>query len=120
MSDWSPGKPVLLVEEDPSGVVIASFQVNRVVDEEVVRKLSDELAAIAQMGRKVVLNFGKVEYLSSSVLGKLITFQKRLRTNGGELRLCCIRPQIYEIFEITRLNTLFDIYPTEEEALEMF
>ncbi len=120
MSDWSPGKPVLLIEEDSSGVIIASFQVNRVVDEEIVRKLSDELAAIAQTGRKVVLNFSRVEYLSSSVLGKLITFQKRLRSNGGELRLCGIRPQIYEIFEITRLNTLFDIYPTEEEALEMF
>lgn len=112
--------PVLLVEEDPSGVLIATFQISRVVDEDVVQQLSEELASLAATGRKVILNFSKVEYLSSSVLGKLITFQKRLKSNGGELRLCCIHPTIYEIFEITRLNTLFDIYPTEEEALEMF
>ncbi len=112
--------PVLLVEEDPSGVLIGTFQLNRVVDEEVVQRLSEELAALAATGRKVILNFSKVEYLSSSVLGKLINFQRRLKEHGGELRLCCIHPSIYEIFEITRLNTLFDIYRTEEEALEMF
>ena len=36
----------------------------------------------------------------------------------AKLRLCCIRPEIYEVFEITRLNKIFDIKSTQEEALE--
>jgi anti-sigma B factor antagonist len=120
MSVVEPSQRVLLVEEDPSGVLIANFNSNRIVEEETVQELGRELASIGQTGRKVILNFSKVDFLSSSVLGKLITFQKKLKANGGALRLCCIKPQIYEIFEITRLNTLFEIFPDEASALEMF
>lgn len=58
-----------------------------------------------QLGRKkIVLNFGNVEYLSSAALGILITLNKKLIASGGKLLLCNIDPQIYEIFGITKLK----------------
>ena len=58
------------------------------------------------------MNFGNVEYLSSAALGKRITLNKKLQAVGGGLILCNIDPQIYEVFEITKLNKVFNI-PTE-------
>ncbi len=50
-----------------------------------------------------------MEYLSSAALGKLITMEKKVKAAKGKLRLCCIRPEIYEVFAITKLNRLFKI-----------
>ena len=70
--------------------------------------------------RKILLNFGNVEYLSSAALGKLITLNKKLQAAGGRLILCNIDPQIYEVFEITKLNKLFNIQKEEQAALQAF
>ncbi|MEZ5950468.1 MAG: STAS domain-containing protein [Planctomycetaceae bacterium] len=65
--------------------------------------------------------FPNVEYLSSGfALGKLITMDKKVKANAGKLRLCAIRPDIYEVFAITKLNKLFDIKDTQEDALQGF
>ena len=70
--------------------------------------------------KKVVLDFANVEYLSSAALGKLITMDKKTKGAKGKLRLCNIRPDIYEVFTITRLDKEFDIKADEAEALAAF
>ena len=67
---------------------------------------------------RMVLDFGNVAHMSSSALGVLITLNKRVRERKGELRLCNIQPAIYEIFVITRLNEIFQICPTRQEAID--
>ncbi len=59
-------------------------------------------------------------HLSSAVLGKLIALHKSLRANKGSLKLCSIAPPVHEVFEITRLDKVFDIHKTETEALDSF
>ena len=70
--------------------------------------------------RKLLLNFGNVEYLSSAALSKLITLNKKLQQVGGKLILCNIDANIREVFEITRLNKVFSIFPDEEAGLGAF
>ena len=70
--------------------------------------------------RKILLNFGNVEYLSSAALGKLITLNKKLQAVGGKLILCNIDPQIFEVFEITKLDKFFKIVKEEQAALQAF
>ena len=67
--------------------------------------------------KKIILNFGAVEFLSSAALGKLIGFEKRSKLNSAELILTNIRPEIYEVFAITKLTKLFDIRDDEADAL---
>ena len=45
---------------------------------------------------------------------------KKAKAAKSKLRLCCIKPEIYEVFEITRLNKIFDIKATQEDALQGF
>jgi anti-sigma B factor antagonist len=66
------------------------------------------------------LNFSSVDFLSSAALGKLITLEKRVRANNGVLKFSNIRPEIYEVFTITKLNRLFDIKDDEADALAAF
>ena len=69
---------------------------------------------------KLLLNFSTVDFLSSAALGKLITLDKKMKAHGGTLKLSNIRPEIYEVFTITRLNRLFDIKDDEADALAAF
>jgi anti-sigma B factor antagonist len=70
--------------------------------------------------KNLLLNFFNVEFLSSAALGKLITLDKKVKANGGRLKLSNIRPEIYEVFAITKLNKLFDIKDDETDALAAF
>jgi len=100
-------------------VGVVSFQTSRILDQSNVQQLGDELDALLSKHKlkKLVLNFDKIHYMSSAVMGKLVGLHKKLNEAGGELRLCNIADSIYEIFEIMRFDKLFEIRDTEDEAV---
>ena len=67
--------------------------------------------------RRFVLNLSLARCLSSSMFGKLIAFRNKVQQRGGELTLCSPSPEVAAQFERMRLDQLFHICPTEEEAL---
>jgi anti-sigma B factor antagonist len=67
--------------------------------------------------RHLLVNLKRVGYMDSTGLGILIGGVKRLRESGGALLLIGPTPRIARIFEITGLNTIFNVYASEEEAL---
>lgn len=100
-------------------VTVARFLDPRITDSLEIEELGRELYQLAaEVGRgKLVLNFAVVEFLSSAVLGKLIKMHGKVKAGGGTLKLCNIRPQIYEVFKICCLDRVFDIEPDEAAAL---
>lgn len=68
----------------------------------------------------LLLNFSGVGFLSSSVLGKLITLNKRMKAKGGQLKLCEMKPEIYELFTLTNLTKIFDIRTDETGGMMAF
>src|SRR2546425_1568951 len=101
------GRRRRLVVEEVNGVSIVNFVDKKILDEANIQQLGEELFSLVDGPRKILLNFSNVEYLSSAALGKLITMNKSVQAAAGQLRLCCIHPQIYEVFKITKLNKLF-------------
>ena len=108
--------------EEIGDVTIARFIDKKILDENNIQIIGNQLfGLIDEDGRaKIILDFSNVEYLSSAALGKLITLDKKVKGAKGALRLCSIRPEIYEVFAITKLNKLFKIYEDQEKALESF
>src|SRR3954447_13281486 len=106
--------------EDIGEVTVVNFIDRKILDEQNIQKIGEDLFSLVdELGRrKILLNFGNVEYLSSAALGKLITLNNKVKKAGGKLVLCNIDPQIYEVFEITRLNKLFNIQKEEQAALQ--
>jgi anti-sigma B factor antagonist len=108
--------------EDVGDITIAKFIDKKILDENNIQVIGNQLfGLIDEEGRtKIILDFSNVEYLSSAALGKLITMEKKVKAAKGKLRLCCIRPEIYEVFAITKLNRLFKIFEDQERALDGF
>jgi anti-sigma B factor antagonist len=103
-------------------VTVVRFVDRRILDEANIQEMGQELFQIVEeQGKKqILLNFSGVEFLSSAALGKLITLDKRVKSHSGKLILSNIRPEIYEVFKITRLNTTLDIKDDEADALAAF
>lgn len=103
-------------------VAVVRFLDRKILDQANIEELGKELSSlVTQEGRrKLLLNFEDVDFLSSAALGKLIVLDKRVKEHSGTLKLSNIRPEIKEVFVITRLNRVFDIYDDEEDALKSF
>lgn len=65
----------------------------------------------------MVVNFSKVTYVDSSGLATLVEILKDMRTYGGKMKLSNLSPKIKSLFEITKLEKLFDIIADEKDAL---
>lgn len=70
--------------------------------------------------RKFVIDFANTGYIDSSGLGVLVSLSKKIREQGGELRLSSLNEDLRTLFELTKLDTLFQIADTRERALESF
>jgi anti-sigma B factor antagonist len=108
--------------EDIGDVTVINFVDKKILDEQNIQIIGEQLFGLVDQDgrRKLLLNFKNVEYLSSAALGKLITLNKKLQAVGGRLILCDIDPQIYEVFEITKLDKFFNIQKEEQAALQAF
>lgn len=104
------------------GVSLCEFVSSRILDESNIKEIGDALSDLIDQSEhpKLLLDFTQVDHLSSAALGMLINANNRIRLRSGQLRLACIRPQILEVFAITKLNKLFKILPTRQEALASF
>ena len=118
MADTIP--PLSVTEE--KGIRIIEFTNSKILDEANIAEIGNTLGAIIDENEnpKLLLDFATVDHLSSAALGMLINVNNRVRQKNGQLRLANIKPQILEVFVITKLNKLFKILPTRTEALANF
>ena len=98
------------------------FVDRNILDEGNIQVIGEEIATLidAESMPRLLISFANVEHLSSAALGTLITINNKVRAKAGQLRLANIDTQIYEVFVITRLNKLFQIHATTEEAMKSF
>jgi len=103
-------------------VTVVRFRDHKIVEDISIQQLGQEMFQLVEVDNrdKLLLNFSSVDFLSSAALGKLITLDKKMKSHGGTLKLSNIRPEIYEVFSITKLNRLFDIRDDEADALAAF
>jgi anti-sigma B factor antagonist len=70
--------------------------------------------------RKFLIDFERTGYIDSSGLGVLVSLSKKIREQGGELRLANLNEDLRTLFELTKLDTLFQISSSRDEALASF
>ena len=85
--------------------------------QELKQKVLEEAEAGA---RKILVDFAKAGYIDSSGLGVLVSLAKRMRELGGDLRLANLNDDLQTLFELTKLDSLFQIADSRERALESF
>jgi anti-anti-sigma factor len=107
-------------------VVVLTITENQILGDEIADELRDQLLSIAvqSQAQNVVLDFHKVSFLSSSGFRPLLSLHRLLRQQNGKLLLCRLSPEVYEIFEVTRLISTkgsskapFEVYPDVSAAV---
>ena len=103
-------------------VSVVEFADRKILEELAIQEIEEELHQVvdSEPGIKLLLNFKNVDHLSSAALGMLITLNKKVKETNGELKLSDINRQIFEVFKITRLNRVFEIHDTAEQAVALF
>jgi anti-sigma B factor antagonist len=103
-------------------VSLVRFADRRIIDAANIQELGEELFGLVEKegAKTLVLSFVNVDFLSSAALNKLIMLNSKLKAAGGKMRLCGLKPEIHEVFVITKLTKVFDIKADENEALQGF
>lgn len=102
------------------GVAVEELEGRIVLGEEsnALREKVKSLLAAGQ--KKIVLNMDNVSYIDSSGLGTLVAAHTSSRAQGSALKLSNLGSKFQEILQVTKLVTVFEVYPTEAAAISSF
>jgi anti-anti-sigma regulatory factor len=116
---WQPRNGGLEVEH-VGRVAVVRFLRRQIVTEEAVEALGEQLLSLGDDSGhcQVVLKFGNVERVSTTLLGKLVALQQRLRLTGGGLALCEVRPELQAVLRTLRLRRYLNVCGSEADALQ--
>ena len=101
------------------GIVVVVFRQSQMVNAITLDQVGTNLKELIDGAEedRFVLDFSQVEYLSSSALGMLIGLQRRVAQKKGQSG---INDEIEEVFRITKLDTVFDIYKDAAAAVDTY
>src|SRR4051812_31322064 len=68
--------------------------------------------------KKLILNLAQVPYMDSSAIAVMVEMLQKLRRAGGKLCLTNLQPRVKGLLEIARLDTIFTVALTDEEAMK--
>ena len=104
---------------DAGGVFVVSVEGQLIVGNR--QELKELVGRALEDGeRKFLIDFSRTGYIDSSGLGALVSVSKKVREDGGQLRLAGLNEDLRSLFELTKLDTLFAIADTRDQALAAF
>lgn len=116
----NPPSSLFIVQQIEKATVV-EFKTNSLMDPIELEQTAQRLYHLidAEDRRRIVLDFERVEYLSSQAIGILLTMNKKLSTLAhSKLILCGIGARLQELLKITRLDRVLTVKPTQKEAVK--
>jgi anti-anti-sigma factor len=116
----SDEQPHALLEATQSGdVTVIRFTRRTVLDPEAIEAVGARLLALVRYEgrRKLALDFGRVESLTSAMLGKLVALHQAVEADGGRLVFCSVGPFLRQIFAICNFPQSIPLHADEAEAV---
>lgn len=114
-------RPKISIKNEGSISVLELLD-EEILDESTINDISESLFSVLdeEHTEHMILSFARVKHLSSMALGMLIRLNGKIGESGGLFKLCDIKPSLFEVFRITKLDKLLSIYDTCEQALDSF
>ena len=112
-------KPTYFNVREEGDVVVGQFCVPRLTEDQNVEQLGHDLFALVEhfAKRKVVLSLASVEFMTSSVLGKLITLHRKLHRCQGKMVLFGLSDGVDAILRTSKLLTYFAVAENRDAAI---
>lgn len=105
--------------EQIGGAAVAVLPVEE-LDASNVPEFKRDMAPVLQSHSVLVLDLSRLRFVDSSGMGAILSCLRQLSAKGGDLKLCGMNRQVRTVFELVRMHRIFDIYPTQEEAVRAF
>jgi len=102
------------------GIAVAEITKSEITMYEIDMVKKDFSGILEKDSKDVILNFKNLDFISSLVLAAMVYLLKLTKDKGGKLKLCELRDKVNEVFKVTDLDKVLEIYPTESEALKSF
>ena len=80
----------------------------------------DEVLAVLAQTNKLVLDLHHVQFMDSAGCGVVLALVKKLRTAGGDLKVCCLTNPVRALFDLVRMHRIFGVFKRREEAVASF
>jgi anti-sigma B factor antagonist len=107
-----------LTSKDPVAVITLYGEL---IDRNEAQELTDLVHRLSEEGQnRIVLDLSELKYMNSTGLNVLINVLTRTRKNGGDLVICGVSKKVSELLLITKLNSVFTVTDTAEEAVARF
>jgi anti-anti-sigma factor len=103
------------------GTTVVEFTTASLMESAQLEQMAERLDHLVdeQDQRHIVLDFERVQYLSSQAIGMLLGMQKKLASlKNSRLILCGVGPRLMELLRITRLDRVLTVKPTQAEAVK--
>ena len=101
---------------------VVEFRTASLMDPAILESIGQELYRLvdAEDRRRLILDFEKVEYLSSQAIGIVLTLNKKLGAlKNSKFVLCSINDKLKELLRITRLDKILTVKPSQQEAVKV-
>ena len=101
---------------------VVEFKTPSLMDPIILEEIGQELYRLvdAEDRRRLILDFEKVQYLSSQAIGIVLTLNKKLSAlKNSKFVLCGVGPKLLELLKITRLDRILTIKPSQKEAVKV-
>jgi anti-sigma B factor antagonist len=101
--------------------LVVEFRTASLMDPVQLDQIAQQLYRLidAEDRRRIIMDFEKVQYLSSQAIGIVMNMNKRLMALKGKLILCAVGGKLMELIKITRLDKVLIIKPTQAEAVKV-
>jgi anti-anti-sigma factor len=96
-------------------IISVSGRIDTITSKDLEAKLKE---AIEERKEKIIINLAEVDYISSVGLRVLLAALKGQKQNQGSIPLVSLQPFVQNIFKITGLDKMFQIFPTDEAAFQ--
>ncbi|MDY0186876.1 MAG: STAS domain-containing protein [Syntrophus sp. (in: bacteria)] len=105
------------LHQNKMGDVLIVRPLERRIDAATATEFKEKMSEwIGAGNRRIVLNLSEVDFIDSSGLGAIVSSLKKIG-NDGDLVICSVKETVMSLFRLTRMNRVFDILPSEEEAI---
>ena len=109
-----------LTKRTVDGIIAISCSGRIVFGEESSLLREEVKKAIAEGAKRIVLNLGEVNYIDSGGLGTLVALHTTAHNAGANIKLANLTKRVGDLLQVTKLLTVFEVHPSEYEALESF